>query len=119
MARGMNAEPVAAEFSEHATEEQEHADRIVERIVQLGGAPDMNPATLTQRSHSEYVEASTLEDMIKENLVAERIAIDSYRQMVEYIGEDDPTTRRLLEERSWRSRKNTRDDLSDFLAWWA
>jgi bacterioferritin len=115
MARGMNAEPVAAEFAEHATQEQDHADRICERIVQLGGEPDLNPASLTQRSHSEYVEASSLEDMIKENLVAERIAIDSYRQMVEYIGEKDPTTRRLLEEILAVEEEHA-DDLSDFLA---
>ncbi|HTJ98865.1 MAG TPA: ferritin-like domain-containing protein [Bordetella sp.] len=115
MARGMNAEPVAAEFAEHATEEQQHADSIAERIVQLGGAPDMNPANLAQRSHSEYVEASTLEDMIKENLVAERIAIDSYRQMIDYIGENDPTTRRLLEGILAVEEEHA-DDLSDFLS---
>ncbi|OZI20827.1 bacterioferritin [Bordetella genomosp. 9] len=114
MARGMNAEPVAAEFAEHATEEQQHADRIAERIVQLGGEPDMNPANLAKRSHSEYVEASTLEDMIKENLVAERIAIDSYKQIVDYIGEDDPTTRRLMEEILAVEEEHA-DDLSDFL----
>src|SRR3546814_7967310 len=98
MARGLNAEPVAAEFAEHATEELGHADRIAERIVQLGGEPDLSPVGLLDRSHSEYVEAHTLTEMIKENLIAERIAIDSYRQMVDYVGDNDPTTRRLLEE---------------------
>lgn len=115
MARGMNAEPVAAEFLEHATEEQDHADRLCERIVQLGGAPNLNPDGLTGRSHSEYVEATSLEDMIKENLVAERIAIDSYKQMVDYIGDKDPTTRRLLEEILAVEEEHA-DDLSDFLA---
>jgi bacterioferritin len=114
MARGMNAEPVAAEFAEHATQEQDHADRICERIVQLGGAPNLNPEGLTRRSHSEYVEAGSLEDMIKENLVAERIAIDSYRQMVEYLGDKDPTTRRLMEEILAVEEEHA-DDLSDFL----
>ncbi|ARP88848.1 ferritin-like domain-containing protein [Bordetella genomosp. 9] len=115
MARGMNAEPVAAEFAEHAAQEQEHADRLAERIVQLGGAPNLNPEGITRRSHSEYVEAGSLEDMIKENLVAERIAIDSYRQMVDYIGDKDPTTRRLLEEILAVEEEHA-DDLSDFLA---
>jgi bacterioferritin len=115
MARGMNAEPVAAEFAEHATEEQEHADSLAERIVQLGGAPDLNPDTLSARSHSEYVEANTLEDMIKENLVAERVAIDSYKQMVDYIGDKDPTTRRLLEQILAVEEEHA-DDLADFLA---
>jgi bacterioferritin len=115
MARGMNAEPVAAEFAEHATQEQEHADQLAERIVQLGGAPDLNPDTLSTRSHSEYVEASTLEDMIKENLVAERVAIDSYKQMVDYIGDKDPTTRRMLEQILAVEEEHA-DDLADFLA---
>jgi len=115
MARGLNAEPVAAEFAEHATQEQEHADRLAERIVQLGGEPNLNPDTLTSRSHSEYVEASTLEEMIKENLIAERIAIDSYKQMVQYVGDKDPTTRRLLEEILAVEEEHA-DDLSDFLA---
>src|SRR5690606_8697253 len=85
MARGLNAEPVAAEFAEHAAEELSHADRIAERIVQLGGEPNLSPVGLLERSHSEYVEANTLTEMIKENLIAERIAIDSYRQMVDYV----------------------------------
>jgi bacterioferritin len=98
MAKGINAEAVAAEFAEHATEEQQHADQIAQRIVQLGGAPDLSPQGLATRSHAEYVEGDTLIDMIKEDLVAERIAIDSYKEMVNYLGQQDPTSRRLLEE---------------------
>jgi bacterioferritin len=97
MATGMHARPVATEFMEHAVQEQGHADAIAARIVELGGAPDFDPQTLAKRSHAEYVAPSSLIDMIKENLVAERIAVDSYREMVRYIGNDDPTTRRLLE----------------------
>lgn len=97
MASGVHAESVKAEFQEHAVQENEHADQIAERIVQLGGAPDFNPASLASRSHAEYVEGQSLEDMIKENLIAERIAIDSYREMVRYFGEKDPTSRRLME----------------------
>lgn len=115
MARGLNAEPVAAEFAEHATQEQDHADRLSERIVQLGGEPNLSPKGLLERSHSEYVEGTSLEDMIKENLIAERIAIDSYRQMIEYIGEQDTTTRRLLEEILAVEEEHA-DDMSDFLA---
>jgi bacterioferritin len=98
MAKGINAEAVAAEFAEHATEEQQHADQIAQRIVQLGGAPDLSPEGLATRSHAEYVEGDTLIDMIKEDLVAERIAIDSYKEMVNYLGKQDPTSRRLMEE---------------------
>lgn len=115
MARGLNAEPVAAEFAEHATQEQDHADRLAERIVQLGGEPNLSPKGLLERSHSEYVEGKTLEEMIKENLIAERIAIDSYRQMIDYIGEQDSTTRRLLEEILAVEEEHA-DDMSDFLA---
>ena len=97
MARGIHSGPVAAEFLEHAGEEQEHADRIAERIVQLGGEPDFAPDGLSARSHSEYVEGNSLVDMIKEDLVAERIAIDSYREMINYLGNNDPTTRRMME----------------------
>lgn len=114
MAKGINAEPAAAEFAEHAAEEQQHADRIAERIVQLGGAPNMSPEGLLQRSHSEYVEADSLKDMIRENVVAERIAIDSYRQMIDYIGDNDPTTRRMLEEILAVEEEHA-DELSDFL----
>jgi len=98
MAKGILSEPVAAEFLEHAQQEQEHADSIAERIVQLGGGPDLNPDTLTRRSHAEYVEVDSLSDMIKENLVAERIAIESYRAMINYLGDKDSTTRRMLEQ---------------------
>jgi bacterioferritin len=98
MAQGIHAESVAAEFLQHATEEQQHADQVAERITQLGGAPDFSPEGLTSRSHAEYVEGDSLEDMIKEDLVAERIAIDSYREIVEYLGTKDSTTRRLMEE---------------------
>ena len=98
MARGIHAQSVAAEFLAHANEEQGHADLIAERIVQLGGEPDLAPDSLTARSHSEYVEGTTLVDMIKEDLVAERIAIDSYREVITYLGDADPTTRRMMEQ---------------------
>jgi bacterioferritin len=97
-AKGIHAQAVAEEFLEHAQEEQEHADQIAKRMVQLGGAPDFNPDGLTARSHSEYVEGHDLVAMIQEDLVAERIAIESYAEMIHYIGDDDPTTRRVLEE---------------------
>jgi bacterioferritin len=97
MASGIHAEGVAAEFLEHANDEQGHADSIAQRIVQLKGEPNFNPEGLLMRSHAEYVEGETLTDMIKEDLVAERIAIDSYREMITYFGNDDPTSRRLLE----------------------
>lgn len=97
MASGIHAEGVAAEFLEHANDEQGHADQIAQRIVQLKGEPDFNPEGLLMRSHAEYVEGDTLIDMIKEDLVAERIAIDSYRDMINYFGNDDPTSRRMLE----------------------
>ncbi len=97
MATGIHSQSVAAEFLTHANEEQAHADQIAGRIVQLGGAPNFSPDGLATRSHAEYVEGEDLIDMIKENLVAERIAIDSYREMIAYCGNDDPTTRRMLE----------------------
>jgi bacterioferritin len=115
MASGIHAEGVATEFLEHATEEQMHADQIAERIVQLGGAPDFAPDTLTTRSHAEYVEGETLKDMIKEDLVAERIAIDSYREIITYLGERDPTSRRLMEEILAKEEEHA-DDLSTLLA---
>ena len=98
MANGIHAEPVAAEFLEHAKQEEEHADRIAERIVQLGGEPDFSPEGLASRSHAEYVEGSTLTEMMKEDLVAERVAIESYTEIVQYLEGRDPTTRRLMEE---------------------
>jgi bacterioferritin len=97
MANGIHAESVAAEFLEHANDEQGHADLIAARIVQLGGEPNFNPEGLLMRSHAEYVEGSSLIEMIKEDLVAERIAIDSYRDMIRYLDNDDPTSRRMLE----------------------
>jgi bacterioferritin len=98
MASGINAKSVAAEFLEHANEEQQHADQIAERIVQLGGEPNFSPDGILTRSHAEYVEGDSLVSMIKEDLIAERIAIDSYRDMVNYLANHDPTTRRLMEE---------------------
>ncbi len=97
MAAGINAEAVAAEFLVHANEEQQHADQIAARIVQLRGEPDFSPEGLATRSHAEYVEGEDLVDMIKEDLVAERIAIESYGEMIRYIGDKDITTRRMLE----------------------
>ena len=97
MASGIHAESVAAEFLEHANDEQGHADQIAQRIVQLQGEPNFNPDGLLMRSHAEYVEGNSLTDMIREDLVAERIAIDSYREMINYFGNEDPTSRRLLE----------------------
>jgi bacterioferritin len=97
MASGINSQAIKAEFLQHATEEQGHADLIAERITQLDGKPNLSPVGLLDRSHADYVEGEDLVDMIKEDLVAERIAIDSYREMIHYIGTDDPTTRRMLE----------------------
>jgi bacterioferritin len=114
MAKGIHAEGVAAEFLEHATDEQQHADQIAARIVQLGGAPDFSPDGLATRSHAEYVEGETLEDMIKEDLVAERIAIDSYREIVAYLGDNDSTSRRLMEEILAKEEEHA-DDLANLL----
>jgi bacterioferritin len=97
-ASGLNAQPVAAEFAEHAAEEQEHADRFAERISQLGGTPDLNPETLVGRAHSQYTTATQLIEMIKENLVAERVAIASYTEIIAWLGDGDVTTRRLFED---------------------
>jgi bacterioferritin len=115
MAQGIHAQPVAAEFLQHANEEQGHADQISARVVQLGGAPNLNPEGLLTRSHSEYVEGESLVDMLKEDLVAERIAIDSYGEMVRYIGNDDPTTRRMLEGILAMEEEHA-DDLANLLA---
>lgn len=97
-AKGLASASIAAEFLEHAHEEEAHAERFAERIAQLGGEPDFSPETLASRSHAEYVEGSNLIEMIKEDLIAERIAIESYREIVQYLGTNDPTTRRLFEE---------------------
>lgn len=114
MARGIDSKAAADEFLEHATQELEHADRIAERIVQLGGEPRMDPAQLASRSHSEYRTGRTVQEAIRENLVAERIAIDSYREMIQYIGAGDPTTRRMLEE-ILATEEEHADDLADLL----
>jgi len=98
MATGIHAEPVAKEFLEHANEEQQHANVIAERITQLGGEPDFNPQGLASRSHSQYVAGGSLLDMVREDLVAERIAVDSYTEIIRYLGDDDPTTRRAIEK---------------------
>lgn len=98
MAKGIHSEPVKAEFLEHADEEMAHADRLAKRITELGGAPNFSPDGLSARSHAEYVEGDTLHSMIKENLIAERIAIESYREMIAYLGDQDPTTQRMLKE---------------------
>ena len=114
MAKGIHAEGVASEFLEHAREEQEHADQIAQRIVQLGGEPDFSPDGLSGRSHAEYIEGDTLEDMIREDLIAERIAIDSYREIIAYLADADPTSRRLLEEILAKEEEHA-DDLSSLL----
>ncbi|MBD9501393.1 bacterioferritin [Pseudomonas sp. BGr12] len=114
MATGLKASVAAAEFLEHATQELQHADQLAERIMQLGGEPDFNPHGLTERSHAEYVAGANLREMITENLVAERIAIDSYREIVVYLGDDDPTTRRLFEEILAQEEEHA-DDMADLL----
>jgi len=109
MATGIHAQSVADEFLEHANEEQQHADMIAERITQLGGEPDFNPQGLLTRSHSEYVAGTSLLSMIQEDLVAERIAIDSYAEIIRYLGDDDPTTRRIIEEILAREEEHAED----------
>jgi bacterioferritin len=114
MAQGIHSGPVKTEFQEHAAEEQEHADRIAERIVQLGGEPNFSPEGLLSRSHSEYAEGETLVDMITEDLVAERVAIDSYREMAAYFKSFDSTTRRMLEDIQSVEEEHA-DDLAELL----
>jgi len=114
MAQGIHAEGVAEEFLQHAQEESQHADQIASRITQLGGAPDFSPDGLASRSHAEYVEGHSLEEMIKEDLIAERIAIDSYREMIQYLGAEDSTTRRMLEEILAKEEEHA-DDLARLL----
>jgi bacterioferritin len=114
MATGIHAQAVAAEFLEHANEEQAHADQIAERITQLGGAPNFNPDGLTSRSHAEYVEGESLMDMITEDLVAERIAIDSYREMAQFFGQRDSTSRGMIERILAMEEKHA-DDLVNLL----
>ncbi|HWC98531.1 MAG TPA: ferritin-like domain-containing protein [Candidatus Sulfopaludibacter sp.] len=112
MAHGLSAQSVADEFAEHAAEEQEHADMIAKRITELGGEPNFSPEGLLSRSHSEYVEGDKLTDMIKEDLVAERIAIESYSEIIRYLGENDPTTRRMMEEILAKEEEHAEDMLS-------
>lgn len=114
MATGVHGRAVADEFKEHADDEREHADVIAERIQQLGGKPDFNPASLLQRSVAQYVEGETLADMIREDLIAERTVIDVYQEMIHFFGEKDPTTRRLLEHIKAQEEEHA-TDLSDFL----
>ena len=115
MATGIASEGVRAEFTEHAREEEEHMDLLVERINQLGGKPNLNPEGLTSRAASQYVEGTTLVDMIKENLVAERIAVETYRDMVRYFADKDPTTRLLLEGILAKEEEHA-NDMTDLLA---
>jgi len=114
MASGIHGESAANEFLEHSNEEQRHADMIAGRIRQLGGKPEMNPANISEVSHAEYIEGNSLEDMLREDLVAERIAIQSYREMVQFFGEKDSTTRRMLEEILAVEEEHA-DDIADLL----
>lgn len=114
-ASGLQNGPIKAEFLQHALEEQAHADQLAERIVQLNGKPDFNPATLMERSHVEYDEADDIQAMIKANLIAERVAIETYRQMIEQIGETDPTTRHMLVGIMAMEEEHA-DDMRDLLA---
>jgi bacterioferritin len=114
MAQGIASESVKGEFLAHANEEQAHADQIAERIVQLGGEPDFNPEGLAMRSHAQYVEGKNLVDMIKEDLVAERIAIDSYREIAQWLAGKDSTTRRIMEEILAKEEEHA-DDLNSML----
>jgi bacterioferritin len=114
MAQGIHATAVAQEFLEHANEEQGHADRLAGRITQIGGAPNFSPEGLLTRSHSEYVEGNTLVDMIREDLVAERVAIESYSEIVRFLGDKDITTRRMMEEILANEEEHA-DDLQNLL----
>jgi len=114
MADGIHAAPVAAEFLEHATQEMGHADLLAKRIIELKGEPNFSPDGLAARSHAEYVEGDSLKSMIKEDLIAERIAIESYREMIGYLGDEDPTTQRLLKEILAVEEEHA-DDLSSLL----
>jgi bacterioferritin len=114
VANGIKGRYVAAEFKQHAIEELGHADLIAERIMQLGGTPDFNPAGLAERSHAEYFAGTDLHDMIRENLVAERIAIESYRAFIQFLGDKDPTTRSMLESILSMEEEHA-DDLTDLM----
>ena len=115
MATGLKASTAADEFLEHANQEMQHADKLAERITQLGGEPDFNPDNLSRNSHAQYVAGNTLKEMVYEDLVAERIAIDSYREIIQYIGESDPTTRRIFEDILAQEEEHA-DDMADILA---
>ncbi len=115
MASGINAEPVAKEFLQHAREEQIHADRVAQRITQLQGEPNFDPTGLATRSHSEYVAGNSLTEMIREDLVAERIAVESYSEIIRWLGNDDPTTRNLIEDLLKKEEEHA-DELSNMLA---
>ncbi|WP_442110143.1 ferritin-like domain-containing protein [Pseudomonas sp. NUPR-001] len=114
MASGIKASVAADEFLEHANQELEHADKLAERIVQLGGEPDLNPDNLSKLSHAQYVAGKNLKEMVLEDLIAERIAIDSYREIIQYIGESDPTTRRIFEDILAQEEEHA-DDMADLL----
>ncbi|MGN6319483.1 ferritin-like domain-containing protein [Trinickia sp.] len=114
MAKGIHSKGIADEFLQHSNEEQQHADQIAERIVQLGGEPNFSPEGLLTRSHAEYVEGASLVDMIKEDLVAERVAIDSYREIIQFLGEKDPTSRRIMESILAVEEEHA-DDMADLL----
>ncbi len=114
MAAGLNAEPIAAEFLVHANEEQMHADWLCTRICQLGGVPNMNPSGFITRSHADYYQGDDLTKMIQENLVAERVAIETYSEIIRWIGDSDPTTRRMLED-ILKEEEHHADDLVGFL----
>ena len=116
-ATGLVSEPIKAHFLEHANEEQAHAMLLAERIVQLGGEPDLNPDNLTKRSHAEYRKGKTLKDMVKEDLIAERIAIDSYRELIDYVGDRDTTTKKLLMH-ILQQEEDHADEFSDLLDGW-
>lgn len=115
MATGLKASVAADEFLEHAQQEAEHADRLAERIVQLGGEPEFNPDLLSKLSHAEYKAGNNLREMVYEDLVAERIAIDAYREIVQYIGDKDPTTRRIFEDILAQEEEHA-DDMADILS---
>jgi bacterioferritin len=114
MATGIAANAAAQEFAEHAADEQKHADQIAERITQLGGSPNFSPEGMLSRSHSEYIAGANTLDMLREDLVAERVAIDSYSEIIQFLGDKDPTTRRLMEEILAKEEEHA-DDLADML----
>jgi bacterioferritin len=116
-ADGLVSEPIKNHFLEHANEERGHADKLAERIVQLGGQPDLNPETLTARSHAEYQEGKTLRDMVKEDLIAERIAVESYRELITYVGDRDTTTKTMLEA-ILAQEEDHADEFRDLLQGW-